>query len=319
MRTDAVQGLDPDPPRAVRPHGVSIQTQVATIVGMSEPADPTNYLTSNHSENVEATLAEDAAATHLDQINFGLLLAAHVLLENPIDDVTASGVNEVASVTAFTRAFSAIRAATVVAVHGYYIDARALVRTVYESAGLARMLAKLPDKAEKWLVKGDWFPDRIVRDYIESQLAPVGGSPYQAFYKMSSANAHPTANTSAYLVFEHESVRLRPKLNPQFNADYAIRTLHEIAGVTLFTLFAMRRAIASSDFLPVWWLQGLAQLANDVHDADWSHLEQDWKAQNERYAKLNAATVPAERLDEYLRLHPNSFSNIDKRQAAEED
>ncbi len=181
------------------------------------------------------------------------------------------------------------------------------------------MLAKLPDKAEKWLVKGDWFPDRIVRDYIEGQTTPVNGSPYQAFYKMSSANSHPTAKTSAYLVFEPESVRLRPKLHPQFNADYAIRTLHEIAGVTLFTLFAMRRAMVSQNFLPEWWLQGLAQLANDVYDADWSHLEQDWNAHNERYAELNASTIPSERLDEYLRIHPNSFFNIQKRQAAEEE
>ncbi|QKW13034.1 hypothetical protein [Verrucosispora sp. NA02020] len=286
---------------------------------MSDAADETNYLTHNHSENTDATVADNVSAAHLDQINFGLFLAAHILLENPIEDVAAAGVNEVASCVAFTRAFSAIRAATVVAVHGYYVDARALVRTVYESAGLARMLAKLPDKAEKWLVKGDWFPDKLARDYIESQIDPVGGSPYQAFYKMSSANAHPTARTSAYLAFEPTSQEFRPLLHPQYNADFAAHTLHEIAGVTLFTLFAMRRAMASQDFLPGWWLQGLAQLASDVHNANWSHLEQDWDTHNERYARLSAATIPADKLGEYLEAHPNSLPNIQKRQAREED
>ena len=289
------------------------------MVGMSEAPEDTNYLTSNHSENVAATLAEDESSLRLDQINFGLSLAAHVLRDNPIDDVTAVGVNEVASQIAFTRALSAIRAAVTVAVHGYYADARALVRTVYESAGLARMIAKSPAEAERWLVKGDWFPDKRVRDYIESQTSSADGSPYQAFYKMASANAHPTAKTSAYLVFDPESNGLNPQVQPRYNAEHAHWTLHEIAGVTLFTLFAMRRAMVSQDLLPAWWVQGLAQLAKDVYDADWSHLEHDWDAHNERYRQLTAATIPADELKEYLRRHPNSLRNIEQRRATDGD
>ncbi|MDJ0466806.1 hypothetical protein [Streptomyces sp. H27-C3] len=58
------------------------------------------------------------------------------------------------------QACEQLEAATVMLSYGFYGVVRNILRSVYESAGLGRTLAKDVDMADKWLRKNHWWPDR---------------------------------------------------------------------------------------------------------------------------------------------------------------
>src|SRR5215467_11744278 len=73
--------------------------------------------------------------------------------------------NDLSATACFGRAYRQLRAAVTLLMSGYYTEARVILRSTYECAAAARMLAKDPQRAEKWLRKERWFPDREVRSW----------------------------------------------------------------------------------------------------------------------------------------------------------
>jgi len=75
--------------------------------------------------------------------------------------------NDFCAHACLTMACRQLQATQVLLLHSFYSEARILLRTVYESAGIARMLAKEPELADRWLRKRHWFPERQVRDWLD--------------------------------------------------------------------------------------------------------------------------------------------------------
>ncbi len=153
----------------------------------------------------------------------------------------------------FTQAFRALQGSVLLGMTGYYMQARALMRTRYESAGLGRLIAKYPQLAEKWLRKQQWVPDHEVRAGIEAQTVADGSSsPYAAHYRIASAAAHPTARATLGQVLTAGG-GVNPVLSSVFVEDDLVMVLREAAALAVFACFALQRAAADERALPPAW------------------------------------------------------------------
>jgi hypothetical protein len=272
-------------------------------------------------EHGESVGKSGAVKARVEQINKGLGLIAYTI-DRSADSVNAvKTANELSAVACYTRAFRGLRAATVLALEGLYLEARVYVRDVYESAGLARMLARQPAKADEWLLRDRWIKDNEVRQYIESVLMPgisSQNSPYREYYRQSSELHHPTRRGCLPLVLDSPQADCAPKLASYFDEQTLESILHEIAIETTFVSFTIVNAAPGQDVIPPDWRQALVELSKELlPGADLQHLERNWKEDVERYNNLENHIITAKDLDSALDNYPNSVKNIRKRRDEE--
>jgi len=240
-------------------------------------------------------------------IEFGLNRASEA-------DKQALFSNVVAGLSGLIRASQGLQAAAMLAVFGFYTEARATIRGVYESAGVARMLAHDPEVSEKWMRKNEWIPDRRSREFA---AAMAGGDedakiPHQEYYKRASASAHPSALTTLPYMFDSNG-NIRAMLYPEFNADLFISLSNEITVEALFVAYCFKNALADPDMMPPDWYRALAQHAREFSGLPLDHLEDDWEERERRFRSLHSQVRPAEEIDDFLRAHPNSAYNLKQR------
>jgi hypothetical protein len=267
-------------------------------------------LTGGDEAHVQA--ATEYATPHLNRVAIALDLLANV-----VEQITfAPGqafANDLGALACLTRCCRDVRASALLAMNGYHTQARALLRCAYEAAGLARVIAKEPELADKWLTKGEWVPDRDVRRFIEEQVLEEGQpSPYRDYYRLSSAWVHPTARSTVPQVVSATG-GVRASLSTQHNRQETETILREIAAEAVFACFAMKRALAGEDVLAPEWHRQLALLAEEVTGEELVHLRQNWAQADLRFEAFQASIISADQLDEFLTQHPNSVDNIRRR------
>ncbi len=249
------------------------------------------------------------------------------LIEDIINFITVNlneterAINVLAAVSCYTRAFRGIRAATVLATSGLYLEARVYARDVYESSGLGRMLAKRPDKADRWLLADRWINDNEVRQYAQQFTAPgvpITNSAYSEYYRVASDLHHPTAKACIPLVLTDATSPCEPRLASEYDEDTFVDVLHEIALECAFVCLTIINAAASPDVIPPGWRRAVTEFVTEIGEGvDWSHLERDWEDQARRFNDLAAHVVRADQLDEVLENHPNSLGNVRRRRDGE--
>lgn len=250
------------------------------------------------------------------------------LIASAIDQSAASvaqapAVNEVSALACYTRAFRGLRAAGILATESLYHEARKQARDVYESAGLARMLAKRPDKAEAWLVQERWIKDNEVRQYIENLLLPQieTESPYRRFYRDACDQVHPMARSTLPLIWTAGAAvaHFEPKLESRPDEVELEKVLKELIAVAVFVGFTILRAAAGDEsWAPPQWRRALFELAVEaLPDMDDSHLQRDWAGEQREYEAVQAAVVHEHDLSQRLDAHPNSQRNVHRRRDAE--
>src|SRR5690349_4110114 len=106
--------------------------------------------------------ASEIVRTRVHQIDRGLDLIAWAIQRTTASVNALKASNELSALACYTRAFRGLRAATILATEGLYLEARVYMRDVYESAGLGRLLAMNPKKADKWLLQERWIKDNEV-------------------------------------------------------------------------------------------------------------------------------------------------------------
>jgi hypothetical protein len=254
----------------------------------------------------------------VQQITRGLDLIAHLIAQSA-DSLNehAKTSNELAAVACFARAFRGLRAATILATEGLYLEARVYVRDVYESAGLGRLLAREPKKADDWLQRERWVKDNEVRQYAENFTAPgedPANSPYREYYRVASALHHPTARGCLPLLLAGPNEPCRPRLASEYDGDELDGVLREIAAETTFVCYTMINATAEQAAVDPLWRRAVAELTKEVaRDVDWSHLDRNWIADQQAFDELRAHVVGADGIDQELDLHPNSVRNVKNR------
>jgi hypothetical protein len=226
--------------------------------------------------------------------------------------------NDFSAIACMARAFRQLRAAYMLALWGYCAEAHPLLRFVYETCGLARMLAKDSDKAEKWLRENKWFPDREVRKWFADSGPNSTASSrdevldtYRSGYKEMSARSHPTA-VACVPALEVNEDGFEPRLATVF-VDEEFRTcMAEIAATAIFACFTLRNAAVNESVLHPKWRQDVYELSREIMNSDMPHLARDWAEEQRQYDQLQQRVQSAARLDETLRRDPRSWDNLRK-------
>lgn len=226
--------------------------------------------------------------------------------------------NNVAALSGLIRAYQGLQAATHLAVLGYYTESRATIRGVYESAGIARMLAHDLPQAEKWIRKDTYVPDRHSREFaaVLNGGDPDAKIPHQRYYAQASASAHPSALTTLPYLLDPEGV-WRPRLYPVFDAEQFKAVAFELTAEVLFVCFCLRNALADHSLLEPRWHRTLADTARTFSGMPMEHLDDNWEARERLHEGLKQHVRPQAEVNDFLREHPNSYDNV--RARTEED
>ncbi|MGH3856178.1 MAG: hypothetical protein ACRDR6_22360 [Pseudonocardiaceae bacterium] len=218
--------------------------------------------------------------------------------------------NDLSAAVCLGRAYRQLRAAVTVMMSGYYAETRALLRSVYESAGLARLLAKEPAMAEQWLRKGQWFPEKEVRRWLKNVRgdSDENVTHYRQHYVQMSAWPHPTF-VSCFELIEPDDGHFMLRLNTRFDEQGLRSCMKEIALTAIFACFALRNAAVKEGVIPASWRTDLYELASKVLAHDPPHLDRNWEQEQDNYNIFQRRVQAASRLDERLDQHPASWRN----------
>lgn len=273
-------------------------------------------------EHLEMMNESDAIQARINQVDRGLDLIAYAVgLSATSLNEGPKIANELAAVACYTRAFRGLRAATILATEGLYLEARVYVRDVYEAAGLGRLLAREPKKADDWLVRERWVKDNEVRQYAENFTAPgqdPAQSPYREYYRRASQIHHPTARGCLPLVLTGPDEPCRPQLASEYDAETLDQVLREIGLETVFVCFTIINAVADQEAISPAWRKAVSDLAKELAaDLDWSHLDRDWTADQQAFDTLLSHVVDADGTAQALEDHPNSTLNVKRRRDGE--
>ncbi|QUC61955.1 hypothetical protein IOD14_37185 [Streptomyces sp. A2-16] len=219
--------------------------------------------------------------------------------------------NDLAAAVALARSYRQLQAAWVVTAHGFLAEARNLLRSVYESAGLARVLAKDPKLADRWIRDGKWFPDVRVRQWLSDvrRDPPDEVEKYQHFYTEASAWAHPTAESCmGQISVEEDHFHLNPNIT--FDEAACKETVSLIASTTLFACFAFRNAVVDERAIDPAWRRDMYDLAREMSNESLPHLDRDWEAEKAHYDAVMANLRDRRYLKGQLSTHPRSYANL---------
>ncbi|MFJ4271748.1 hypothetical protein ACIP29_14455 [Streptomyces coelicoflavus] len=219
--------------------------------------------------------------------------------------------NEIAAAAALARSFTQLRAAWVVTSHGFLAETRNLLRSVYESAGLARVLAKDPKMADQWLRDGKWFPDVRVRQWLSDVRGDSAHEvdKYKNFYAEASAWAHPTAESCmGQFTVEEDHFFLNSAIT--FDEEACQQAVGLLASTALFACFAFRNAVVNERAIDPVWRRDLYELAREMSDEAMPHLERDWDAEQAHYDAVMANLRDRRYLKGQLRTHPRGYDNL---------
>jgi len=252
----------------------------------------------------------------LDQLGRAMNLFLYASRRQTVFPNDSTFPNDMAGSACMARAAQQLEATTVLVSYGFHAEVRNLLRSVYESVGLGRTLAKARDKremADKWLKDGVYWPDKIVRRWLdENQVVEPGAvEDYRSMYREMCAWAHPMARSCMGLFADRgDALELIPE--PAFDLELCRQTIVEIAATAVFACFAFRNALAKEEVIDPAWRRDLKDLAEELAGQPLPHLERDWVAEHERYDAMIARLRTMDELDEMLRQHPRSFDNLSK-------
>ncbi|MGW5096017.1 hypothetical protein ACWEQ1_15000 [Streptomyces nodosus] len=227
--------------------------------------------------------------------------------------------NDLAAAVALARCYRQLQAAWVVTTHGFHAEARNLLRSVYESAGLARVLAKEPKLADQWLREGKWFPDVRVRQWLSDvrRDPPEEVEQYKNFYAEASAWAHPTAESCmGQISVEEDHFLLNSAIT--FNKQACRETVSLISVTAVFACFAFRNAVVDEQAIDPAWRRDLYDLAREMSNDPMPHLDRDWVAEQAHYDAVMANLRDRRYLKGQLRAHPRAYANLKPQEVSNE-
>jgi hypothetical protein len=267
-------------------------------------------------EHAAEAQRSELVGVRLGQIDRGLDLIAYLIVNLSEDVNRHPATNLLSALSCYTRAFRGLRAATILATEGLYLEAKVYLRDVYESSGLARMLAVKPRKADEW-ISGRWVKDNEVRQHIESMLMPgmpVSESPYREYYRQMSELHHPTARACLPLVLVSPDSRCDPQIASRFDENDLVSVLRDIAVISTFVSHTVCNAATDKAAIPPPWRRALAELSKEIMEGyDVSHLERNWEKEESRYDDLHSYVMSADELEAEVERNPNSMINNRRR------
>lgn len=219
---------------------------------------------------------------------------------------------------AFSRAFHDIYGALALCERHFYPQALALMRSVYEAAGIGRTMAKSSLKiADQWMA-GQWQPDKKARQFVANVMY-ADAEPrdreetvdaYADSYAYLSQWAHVTI-TSALDPYVKESedgyeLLLFPRLDEQ-KLRFTLRTILMQA---IFLAYAIRNSAAGLEAWEAAWLQTLDELRDRVLDPITQDLKVDYSEIEKRRQTMANNLRNSSEHKRAMRQDPDSFNNL---------
>jgi len=217
----------------------------------------------------------------------------------------AEEANSLAGWLCLRRSLEQLRLAFYASIAGHHTEVPLLARAVYESAGLARMLAVEPEAADQWVHNPPWQKDKQVRDWIRDRGGDADA--YAEYYSQASELAHTKLASMRPLLPELD--RGLPVGSNPFEVDIASASIRGVTSAGLFAIHCYRNAGISDDLLPI----PLRKRIVDLHGAAGGvtdHLDQDWEAIRRRTEELADRVNRAVGLDQRLAEDPLSYQNL---------
>jgi hypothetical protein len=206
--------------------------------------------------------------------------------------------NEGAVVLLFGRVYHQLRAATLLALHGYYTEVWSTLRAAYECASLARYLSKNVERAEAWFKRGSW----IKEGEVHKSAAQVKDDS-EILYRHLSEMTHPTLRSCAILL-DTTKEDFALDLAQPYAEDTFLNCMQNIDGVSLWACFALRNCLPSRAYVPPDAQQTLEVLAERVAPSlDWSNLRIQWKKALSESVSKASHVQPAAELSEALQKY----------------
>ena len=260
-----------------------------------------------HLERVLPLLSDSRSTRMTTAVN----LLGEVIALTPRPQWTDMFPNDLAGLACHARSYRDLRAAVTLLTYGYYGQARAVLRGVYESATIGRKLAKEPELAEKWIRRRSQFQDKEVRRWaVDSGLiSEADDKTYAQMYQYLGRWAHSTLDSCRSYIKTGES-RLVLQVATEFDSELFFTLVAEIASMAIFCCFAVRNSAVDERAIDAGWRQRLSELSPEILQRDMEHLERDWEYEKQQYADLRGRVQAADRLHEHLRAHPASWRNV---------
>lgn len=233
--------------------------------------------------------------------------------------------NNIAAMTLLTRAYQGLQAAANLCALGFYIEATAVIRTVYECAGLARSLAHNPGRAEEWVFAQSWVRDKFSRDFGRAMSSPefirevnewAGADDdsfaHSKFYDFVSKYSHPLAKSTLPFLFNPNNHN-EPGLYPAFEENWFKDCALLITSQAVTVAYALRNAAADFTAFPAEWHQRLAAIARRITGQPMTHLDRDWQEHQARFDAVVDEMRHSDELDGALDMDPRSRRNASRR------
>lgn len=194
--------------------------------------------------------------------------------------------NAIAAQACFARTYRELRAAVQLALLGYHTTVYGACRAAWESALVARNLAKSPELADKWLKNGEWVPPgdvvKWMKDVDFHGLTDEQRNTYTTNYRVLSSIAHATARASMWTVNLDDNEVLTFALGSNFVKEDLETSLTIIAATALFSCFAFRNSAAHPIHIDPEWQKELMTIAERVAGEPLEHLHLDWDQERVR-------------------------------------
>lgn len=221
--------------------------------------------------------------------------------------------NAVGGVACFSLAHRHLRACLLLMHFGYYEGVPPILRAAYEAAECGQYLSKNPDAADRWVSRTTSWPNREVRGRLGETTR---GLEYGRYYGVVSALTHPTAKAAMGTILIDSDHMYAEILRAEPDEVRIEVTALCIAATAIFTCFALINA-NSPDAMKPQWRQGVQELAQSLTDAadvdaDWSHLDEDYGAEQEQWERIMKHMRRTADLSEALDTHPKSWRRARK-------
>lgn len=226
--------------------------------------------------------------------------------------------NITAPLAAFSRAFHDIHGALALCERHFYPQALALMRSVYEAAGIGRTMAKSSLKiADQWMA-GQWQPDKKARQFVANVMY-ANAEPrdreetvdaYTDNYAWLSQWAHVTTTSALDPYVKESDEGYELVLFPRLDEQKLRFTLRTILLQAIFLAYAIRNSAAGLEAWEPAWLQTLDELRERVLGPTAQELKVDYREIEKRRQTMASNLRNSSEHKRAMRQDPDSFDNL---------
>ncbi|PCC55940.1 hypothetical protein CIK58_15825 [Brevibacterium aurantiacum] len=244
-------------------------------------------------------------------------LMRSVLLLGRVIPADGKYANSTACLAALARGYHDSLAAMDLCFFSQYVQARGLLRSIYEAGSIARTFAHSPKLAEKWM-RGEWQPDQKARQFVANVMfadKPVeeqsqAKADYDEAYGRLSSWAHITTMSTLGYIEDLPDGGYTVQLEPEYNEETLESTLDALELEVLYLTFAARNSLNYNPAsLPSEWYKIQEEIAAKIAPT-YTPSGADWDSHDATRERMFANLRPNSLLNRDLKKSSTSYANL---------